>query len=91
MLKDVPIPCIEYVDEFVGLNPAHVFIHNITDIDLPPRPREHPALALRRRRAHVEGLQQLVDNMLNYEANDATLCKLGGAELQLGLTTGPVL
>ncbi|KAI0800787.1 terpenoid synthase [Fomes fomentarius] len=34
---------------------------------------------------------QLVDDILDYEAGDATLGKPGGADLQLGLATGPAL
>jgi hexaprenyl-diphosphate synthase len=32
-----------------------------------------------------------VDDVLDYEAGDATLGKPGGADLQLGLATGPAL
>ncbi|KAJ7508672.1 terpenoid synthase [Mycena galericulata] len=34
---------------------------------------------------------QLVDDVLDYEAGEATLGKPGGADLQLGLATGPAL
>jgi len=34
---------------------------------------------------------QLVDDILDYEAGDATLGKPGGADLHLGLATGPAL
>ncbi|EGO31135.1 hypothetical protein SERLADRAFT_444711 [Serpula lacrymans var. lacrymans S7.9] len=34
---------------------------------------------------------QLVDDILDYEAGEATLGKPGGADLQLGLATGPAL
>ena len=34
---------------------------------------------------------QLVDDVLDYEAVDSQLGKPGGADLQLGLTTGPAL
>ncbi|TFK94982.1 terpenoid synthase [Polyporus arcularius HHB13444] len=34
---------------------------------------------------------QLVDDLLDYEAGEATLGKPGGADLQLGLATGPAL
>lgn len=34
---------------------------------------------------------QLVDDILDYEAVEGTLGKPGGADLQLGLATGPAL
>lgn len=34
---------------------------------------------------------QLVDDILDYEAGEATLGKPGGADLRLGLATGPAL
>ena len=34
---------------------------------------------------------QLVDDILDYESGDATLGKPGGADLHLGLATGPAL
>ena len=34
---------------------------------------------------------QLVDDILDYEAVESTLGKPGGADLQLGLATGPAL
>jgi hexaprenyl-diphosphate synthase len=34
---------------------------------------------------------QLVDDILDYESASATLGKPGGADLQLGLATGPAL
>ena len=34
---------------------------------------------------------QLVDDILDYEASEAALGKPGGADLQLGLATGPAL
>jgi hexaprenyl-diphosphate synthase len=34
---------------------------------------------------------QLVDDVLDYEAGEATLGKPGGADLQLGIATGPAL
>ena len=34
---------------------------------------------------------QLVDDILDYEAGEGTLGKPGGADLQLGLATGPAL
>lgn len=36
-------------------------------------------------------LLQLVDDILDYEAAEGTLGKPGGADLQLGLATGPAL
>lgn len=36
-------------------------------------------------------VSQLVDDILDYEAGEATLGKPGGADLQLGLATGPAL
>jgi hexaprenyl-diphosphate synthase len=34
---------------------------------------------------------QLVDDILDYESGEATLGKPGGADLRLGLATGPAL
>lgn len=34
---------------------------------------------------------QLIDDVLDYEAGEASLGKPGGADLQLGLATGPAL
>jgi hexaprenyl-diphosphate synthase len=45
-----------------------------------------PARALPLTRA-----RQLVDDVLDYEAADSTLGKPGGADLKLGLATGPAL
>lgn len=36
-------------------------------------------------------LLELVDDILDYESGEATLGKPGGADLQLGLATGPAL
>ena len=36
-------------------------------------------------------MRQLVDDILDYEAGESTLGKPGGADLKLGLTTGPAL
>jgi hexaprenyl-diphosphate synthase len=37
------------------------------------------------------GAQQLIDDILDYEAGEGTLGKPGGADLRLGLATGPAL
>lgn len=37
------------------------------------------------------GFRQLVDDILDYEAGEGTLGKPGGADLRLGLATGPAL
>jgi hexaprenyl-diphosphate synthase len=41
--------------------------------------------------SNVELSPQLVDDVLDYEAGEAVLGKPGGADLRLGLTTGPAL
>ena len=52
-----------------------------------------PGIALNLNRVSMYSLAplQLVDDILDYESGEAALGKPGGADLQLGLATGPAL
>jgi hypothetical protein len=56
--------------------------HRIPGPPYPPSPC---------RITHLPSPSQLMDDILDYESASATLGKPGGADLQLGLATGPAL